>query len=134
MAEEEKKSTPIVTAVGDYTRHVQFLYLVGIAIAVWLFNKLISATWMIVGEPKSAVVISLSLTLSIILAMVLWRHKRIRGLAYEAVTELTKVTWPTKKELYAAIVAVILVSIIVSIILFLFDIFWNWATTKIYAF
>jgi preprotein translocase SecE subunit len=130
--EEAKKPVPTLAAVGDYTRYVQFLYLAGIAVATWLLDKIISTTWMTVGEPISAVVIGASVVISVAVALVLWKHERVKGLAYEAVTELSKVTWPTRKELYAAVVAVIIVSIIMSIILFLFDVFWSWATTKLY--
>jgi preprotein translocase SecE subunit len=132
--EEVKKPAPaqVVAAIGDYTRHVQFLYLAGIAISTWLLEKIISTTWMAVGEPISSIVIGVSVIISIGVALVLWKHERVKGLAYEAITELSKVTWPTRKEMYAAVVAVIIVSIIMSIILFLFDLFWSWATTQIY--
>jgi preprotein translocase subunit SecE len=133
MADESAKKAPQAAAVGDYTRYVQFMYLAGIGIAAWLLNKIIDTTWAAVGEPVTPIVLASSIILSIGAALFLWRHNRVRQLAYEVVTELSKVTWPTKKELYAAVVAVIIVSVIVSIILFLFDAFWSWATTHIYA-
>jgi len=136
MAEEEtKKAAPMsqAAAVGDYTRYVQFMFVAGIALSTWLLVKIIDATWSVLGEPMSWVVISASVALSLGTALFLWRHARVKQLAYEVVTELSKVTWPTKKELYAAVVAVIIVSIIVSIILFFFDQFWSWATNWLYA-
>jgi len=133
MADESGKKAPQAAAVGDYTRYVQFMYLAGIGIATWLLSKIIDTTWGVLGEPVTPIVLASSVILAIAAGLFLWRHNRVRQLAYEVVTELSKVTWPTKKELYAAVVAVIVVSIIVSIILLLFDAFWSWATTQIYA-
>ena len=56
----------------------------------------------------------------------------VRTLATEIVNELAKVTWPTRKELSASTVVVIILSVIASIILGLFDFFWSWATDLIY--
>ena len=50
----------------------------------------------------------------------------------EIVVELSKVTWPTRKELSASTVVVIILSVIASIILGLFDFFWAWCTDLIY--
>ncbi|MFH1435084.1 MAG: preprotein translocase subunit SecE [Pseudomonadota bacterium] len=133
MTKEGTGKTSQAAAVGDYTRYVQFMYLAGIAIATWLLSKIIETTWSTFGEPVSMAVIGASILAAVVSAVVLWRNKRVNQLAYEVVTELSKVTWPTKKELYAAVVAVIIVSIIVSIILFLFDTFWSWFTTLIYS-
>jgi preprotein translocase subunit SecE len=133
MADESDKKVPQAAAVGDYTRYVQFMYLAGIGIAAWLLNKIIDTTWAAIGEPMTPIVLASSILLAVAAALFMWRHARIRQLAYEVVTELSKVTWPTRKELYAAVVAVVIVSVIVSIILFLFDAFWSWATTYLYA-
>jgi len=133
MAEEEPVTTAQpAAAVGDYTRYVQFMYLAGIALATWLTAKIMSTTWMAFGEPMTSVVYPVSLAAALGLGVFLWRHKRVKERAFEVIAELSKVTWPTRKELYAAVVAVIVVSIVVSIILFFFDAFWSWATTKIY--
>jgi len=132
MAEEESGKIVQQASVGDYTRYVQFLYLAGIGVAAWLLVKTISTMWGVFGEPMDIVVYVLSLGGAVACGLALWRNKRVHDLSYEVVTELSKVTWPTKKELYAAVVAVIIVSIVVSIILFMIDAFWSWATTKLY--
>ncbi|MCP4601434.1 MAG: preprotein translocase subunit SecE [Proteobacteria bacterium] len=66
------------------------------------------------------------------LTVYLWRHPKVNRLALEIVTELSKVTWPTRKELSASTVVVIILSIIAALILGLFDFFWAWATDLIY--
>ena len=69
---------------------------------------------------------------AIFLAVYLWRHPKVNNLAMEIVVELSKVTWPTRKELSASTVVVIILSVIASIILGLFDFFWAWCTDLIY--
>ena len=66
------------------------------------------------------------------LALYLWRHERTRQLAHEVVGELSRVTWPTKQELSASTLVVIIASIIAAVILGLFDAFWGWFTGVIY--
>jgi preprotein translocase subunit SecE len=129
------KSTPKtggVTGPGDYTRYVHLMYLIGAAVCAFILFKISNSVWFLLGEPNDFILILASLAASASLALVLWRHKRVNTLAFEVVTELSRVTWPTRKELTAAIVAVIIVSIIVSIILGIFDMFWSWVTDFIY--
>ncbi|MBI5486617.1 MAG: preprotein translocase subunit SecE [Deltaproteobacteria bacterium] len=66
------------------------------------------------------------------LGLYLWRHERTRQLAQETIGELSRVSWPTRKELGAATVVVIVTSIILAIVLGLFDTFWSWLTSIIY--
>ncbi len=129
------KTTPKtggVTGPGDYTRYVHLMYLVGAAVSAFILFKVSNSVWFLLGEPNDFILIVASLAVSAGLALVLWRHKRVNSLAFEVVTELSRVTWPTRKELTAAIVAVIIVSIIVSILLGIFDMFWSWVTDFIY--
>ena len=121
-----------VTGPGDYTRYVHLMYLVGGALAAYVLFKIASTVWLYLGEPNDFILIAASVVISASVSFFLYRHKRVNTLAYEVVTELSRVTWPTRKELTAAIVAVIIVSIIVSIILGIFDLFWSWVTDLIY--
>jgi len=120
------------TGPGDYSRYVHLLYLVGASLAAYLLFKISSSIWFLLGEPNDFLLIGASVVTSGVAAFFLWRHKTVNTLAFEVVSELSKVTWPTRKELSAAIVAVIVVSIIVSIILGVFDLFWGWVTDLIY--
>jgi preprotein translocase subunit SecE len=117
---------------GDHTRYVHLLYLLGALASSFLLFKISNSIWFMLGEPNDFVLLALSVAASAVLAVVLWRHKRVNTLAFEVVSELSRVTWPTRKELTAAIVAVIIVSIVVAMILGLFDMFWSWVTDLIY--
>ena len=55
-----------------------------------------------------------------------------RTFVVEVCVELSKVTWPTRKETWSQTIVVIVVSIIAAIILGVFDAFWAQITDLIY--
>jgi preprotein translocase SecE subunit len=61
-----------------------------------------------------------------------WRNPRVFELATEVVSELKKVTWPTRKETSNATVVVIVTVFISSLFLGFFDLVWSWSTDLIY--
>jgi preprotein translocase subunit SecE len=69
---------------------------------------------------------------SALLVVFLWKHERVNNLANEIAMELKKVTWPTRQELKAATVVVIITVFIIAAILGLFDAFWALVTSWIY--
>jgi len=58
----------------------------------------------------------------------LWRNPTVFGWATEVAQEMKKVTWPTKEETRASTIVVIVLTIIMSIFLGLFDLFWSYIT------
>ncbi len=120
------------TSVGDYSRYVHLMYLVGALLVTYLAYKAGDSIWFLLGDPNKFVVIGVSIVASAALTLFLWRHDRVNSLAFEVVTELSRVTWPTRKELSAAIIAVIVASVIVSLLLGFFDLVWSWVTDLIY--
>jgi preprotein translocase SecE subunit len=67
-----------------------------------------------------------------LLVLFLYKHERVNALANEIGQELKKVTWPTRAELKAATVVVIITTFIISAILGVFDAFWAMVTSWIY--
>jgi preprotein translocase subunit SecE len=67
----------------------------------------------------------LGLVTAIALTIVLKRNERVSTYALEVGNELSKVTWPTWKETKMATFIVIIITIIISLILGVFD--WVWA-------
>jgi len=117
----------------DLTRYVHILFIAGGAIVAYLAYHLILAVWgRFNPDPSFPLLFAVSIAAGGGLAVYLWRQERTRQLAQEVVGELSRVTWPTRQELGAATVVVIITSIIVAIILGLFDTFWSWLTGIIY--
>lgn len=61
-----------------------------------------------------------------------FRNARAHEFSSEVVGELKKVTWPSKKETQTATVVVIVTTLIISVILGVFDTVWAAATGVIY--
>ncbi len=121
------------------TKYVHVTYLVGTLVVGWLFVKITETIWTSLNLTFTAVPPPTNLLELIIgggsaaaLGIYLWRHPKVNSLVVEIVVELSKVSWPTRKELSASTVVVIVLSIIASIILGLFDFFWAWCTDLIY--
>lgn len=120
-------------------KYVHVMFFAGFVVAGWLLIKIVETTWTAlnlvvasVPPPNRWSVIGIGGIAAAIIAIAMWRNAKINKLSVEIVTELSKVTWPTRKELSAATVVVIVLSVIAAIILGLFDFFWAWATDLIY--
>jgi len=119
-------------------RYVHAIFLGGAVVLAWLFIQIVETTWTSlfnwdvvaswIPRPRGWASIAIGAFAGIGTALYMWRHPKVNRLAVEVVNELSKVTWPTRKELSASTVVVIVVSIIASIILGVFDMFWAWAT------
>jgi preprotein translocase subunit SecE len=58
---------------------------------------------------------------------------KVYGLVYEVAAELSKVTWPTAKDVRGATIVVIIMTIISATILGFFDLIWANLTKLIYG-
>lgn len=133
MSEKNEAATPTTFGLMKY---VHAMFFAGALIAGWLFVQIVQTIWTNLNleftampAPKYWLVLLIGGGIGVILALYMWRHPKVNRLAVEIVTELSKVTWPNRKELFASTVVVLVVSVIASIILGLFDAFWSWATT-----
>ena len=116
-------------------RYVHAIFFGGGVALAWLFIQIVDTAWTRLNlgfawmpAPKDWMAIAIGAVAGFGVAIYLWRHPKVNRLAVEVVQELSKVTWPTRKELSASTVVVIVVSVIASIILGVFDMFWAWAT------
>jgi preprotein translocase subunit SecE len=119
-------------------RYVHAIFFGGAVALAWLLVQIVDTIWTRLNlgfswmpAPRAVGVIAIGAIAGLGVAVYLWRHPKVNRLAVEVVTELSKVTWPSRKELSASTVVVIVVSIIASIILGVFDMFWAWATDLI---
>lgn len=134
----ETKETSSATTPGaaaatlGLIKYVHVMFLSGVIVVGWLFSRIFETVWTELNLAFTAVpavidpVVWISAAvLAASLGLYLWRHEAVHKLAVEIVVELSKVTWPTRKELYASTIVVIVFSVIAAIVLGLFDFFWS---------
>ncbi len=69
-----------------------------------------------------------------VVAFLVWRIPKTQQTSLEVALELRRVTWPTWRETRAATIAVVVASLIASVILGIFDFAWNWLSSELYKF
>ncbi|NOU29350.1 MAG: preprotein translocase subunit SecE [Polyangiaceae bacterium] len=62
-----------------------------------------------------------------------WRKASSRQYAEEVAEELSKVTWPSKKEVTNSTTVVVVTTIVATIFFALLDQFWRFVTDKVYG-
>jgi preprotein translocase subunit SecE len=68
---------------------------------------------------------------AIVAGVVCFRHPTVKTLADEVALELSKVTWPSREETWAATMVVIATVAISGAYLGFFDAIWSWASTAL---
>jgi len=66
--------------------------------------------------------------ITLFVGWLLWRNENLNRSAHEVVEELRKVTWPTGAETQTATIVVIVATAAITLVLWMYDIFWGWAT------
>lgn len=110
--------------------------------AAFVFAKLGHAAWVKlaawkpeqVGDPRDEIVYGVAGLLGVALAVHYWRKKEAREYATEVADELSKVTWPTKKEVQNSTLVVVLTTLFATVFFALMDQFWRFITDKVYGF
>ena len=135
----EKIETTASPTVMGLMKYVYVLYFAGALLLAWLLSNLTDSVWTTLNlnfrwviAPMRGASVFAGAGVAAIVTWNMWRNPKVNRLAVEVVTELSKVTWPTRKELSASTVVVVVISIIAAIILGLFDFFWAWFTDMIY--
>ena len=137
ITNEQDKARP--TGTIGVERWVQFAYAACAITLAWFLIKLSGSVWTLladtvdsVPEPNDTIIAVGAGLVAFITAVVTYRSKKIHTFVVEVCVELSKVTWPTRKETWSQTVVVIIVSIIAAVILGVFDAFWAQITDLIY--
>ncbi len=137
ITNEQEKARP--TGTLGVERWVQFAYAACAITLAWFLIKLTGSVWTLladtvdaVPEPNDTVIAVGAGLVAFIAAVIAYRSKRVHTFVVEVCVELSKVTWPTRKETWSQTIVVIIVSIIAAIILGLFDAAWSTITDLIY--
>lgn len=113
---------------------VHLMFLTGAIVAFYLTKWTIDWIWgYFVTTPDEFVITAIAAVFAVILAAVLYRNDRVFTLANEVSAELSKVTWPTPKEVRAATIVVVVMALLSAFILGFFDLVWSNLTEVVYG-
>ena len=137
ITDEIDKARP--TGTLGVERWVQFAYAACAITLAWFLIKLSTAIWTIladtvdvVPEPNATIIAVGAGLVALMTAVITYRSQKIHTFVVEVCVELSKVTWPTRKETWSQTIVVIIVSIIAAVILGVFDALWSQITDFIY--
>ena len=137
ITNEQDKARP--TGTLGVERWVQFSYAACAVTLAWFLIKSSTAIWTIladtvdtVPEPNATAIAVGSGLVAFIAAVVAYRSKTIHTFVAEVCVELSKVSWPTRKETWSQTVVVLIVSVIAAVILGVYDAVWSHITDLIY--
>ena len=113
---------------------VHLMFLTGAIVAFYLTQWTIEWLWgYFATTPSELVITTIAGVATMIAAITLYRNDRVYQLATEVSSELSKVTWPTAKEVRAATIVVVVMAVISALILGLFDLVWSQLTEVVYG-
>ena len=124
-----------------YKRYVYAAYMAGAMLVAFLATKIGHVGWYRLGqwkpefgEPKDEYLYIGSALIGILTALYYWRKPESRQYANEVAEELSKVTWPSRKEVTNSTTVVIVTTLFATLFFALMDRFWGFVTDKIYSF
>jgi preprotein translocase subunit SecE len=121
-------------AASGPNKPVHLVYMCGGLLLFYLLKWTTDWVWgYFTRAPSVLYVTVLSAVVALVTSITLYRNERVYGLVNEVCGELNKVSWPTAKEVKAATVVVVIMTIISAIILGLFDAMWSNITELIYG-
>ncbi len=129
---EEQADTGVGTTQLGLERYVQFAFIGSGVTAIWLLDHLITVVWNLFAEPDPTISIAAAAIAGIALTVGLYLNQQVKSWAYAVGQELSKVTWPTRKETWSATIVVVITSLIAAVILFSMDLAWSSVTDLIY--
>jgi preprotein translocase subunit SecE len=113
---------------------VHLIYLCGAVLLFYLLQWSIDWVWgYFATAPSESKISMIAAVAAVVISVALYRNDRVYHLANEVSGELKKVTWPTAKEVRAATLVVVVMAIVSSIILGVFDLAWSNLTELVYG-
>jgi preprotein translocase subunit SecE len=106
-------------------KYVHMMFAVGGLLLAFLLAKTGDWVWSFFAKPNDLVVNGGAVLISGVAAYLAYRNERVFAAAYDVTTELEKVTWPSRKETYAATLVVMVTVSIASAIMWSFDLVWG---------
>jgi len=113
-------------------RWVQLGFMVAAILLVWLFDHIINGIWYVFADPNESIATAGAVVAGIVGATLLYKTPAVYSLVHGVTEELSKVSWPSRKETSSSTVVVIVTSIVAGLVLFLFDSVWAAVTDLVY--
>jgi preprotein translocase subunit SecE len=98
-------------------------------LAAFILSRAGDWVWSYFAKPNGLLVNLLAVGIAAAGTIVAYRNERVYGGVVDVTRELEKVTWPTRKETYAATIVVIVTVLISALVLSSFDVIWSKLTT-----
>jgi preprotein translocase subunit SecE len=124
-----------------YVRFVYAAYMAGAMLVAFLVSRIGHVAWYRLGqwkpelgEPRDEVVYIFGGAVGVMFALYYWRKPTSRQYANEVAEELSKVTWPSRKEVTNSTTVVLFYTLFATVFFALMDQFWKYVTDKIYSF
>ncbi|MBX3092893.1 MAG: preprotein translocase subunit SecE [Labilithrix sp.] len=134
----EEEGSPIQLG---YQRYVYAAYMAGALLSAFLVAKIGHTVWYRLGqwkpelgEPQDELLFPAAGLIGVAIAVYYWRKVEARQYVNEVAEELSKVTWPSRKEVTNSTTVVVLTTIFATVFFALMDRFWGFITDKIYTF
>jgi preprotein translocase SecE subunit len=114
------------------SRWVQYVFVVAGLFFLWFLDKVATLVWSNFAEPPATTITAISAVIGLGGAVALYKNERVHSLVTDVVTELAKVTWPTRQETYVSTIVVIVTSLIAAAVVGAFDFVWSFFTDLLY--
>lgn len=122
---------PIAGLLG-LERWVQFAFIAIAVFLVYVTDKLVTFIWEFWAEPSDTIVTAVAVAVAAAGTFLAYQNDRVRDFATEVVTELSKVTWPTREETWYSTLVVLTASFIAAVYTGAFDAIWSAITDLVY--
>jgi preprotein translocase subunit SecE len=140
-ADDEAREAAASPLQLGYLRFVYAAYMAGAMLVAFLVAKTGHVAWYRLGqwkpelgEPRDEVVYVVAGFIGVAVALYYWRKPESRQYANEVAEELSKVTWPNRKEVTGSTTVVLFYTLFATVFFALMDQFWKYVTDKIYSF
>ena len=135
-----KKRRVAVKREFDPSRWAHLIFVLGGFVGAWVLAHAIEDIWDIIwsyypqiGCPDAMKANIAGIVIALSAAAYCWRRKDYFKFTTEVVVEISQVTWPTRAEIRAATIVVIVITLICSVLLFGMDQLWSNATNMLYG-
>ena len=138
MADRDTSAKPKTLGLQ---RWVLFAFLAAGVFMLWFLDRLTTTVWTLLSDSFASfpepddygtLITASSALVAAVTSLSLYRHQGINRTTTDVVSELSKVTWPARKEISYSTVVVVITSLIAAFILGTFDTVWSTITDLIY--